>query len=133
MSRLKQVEYSEASGLVRAVYDDIISRCNVDDVDDFWKRLANDPELLQRTWDTQKTILAPDALDMRTKVMIFLAVSVTNGSSGIACHTALARKVGMTDAMFRELMVVVGIASEMKQATDRFYSDLSPCELDPAI
>lgn len=119
MSRPKQVEYSEASGRVRAVFDDIMSRCNVDDVDDFWKRLANDPELLQRTWDTQKKVFAPDALDLRTKAMIYLAVSVTNGSSPIACHKALARKAGMTDAMFRELMVVVGIAREIKQVADR--------------
>jgi AhpD family alkylhydroperoxidase len=53
------------------------------------------------------------ALDLLVKELIYLAVSVTNGCNyGIACHTALARKAGMTDAMFGELMAVVGMANQ---------------------
>jgi AhpD family alkylhydroperoxidase len=44
--------------------------------------------------------------------MIYLAVSVTNNCEYcIASHTAQARKRGMTEAMFGELMAIVGMAS----------------------
>jgi AhpD family alkylhydroperoxidase len=121
MSRPKPIEYAEASAEVREVFDDIKERRRIDDVNNFWKYLANDPALLKRTWDTQKQVLAPGALDLLTKEMIYLAVSVTNGCSyGIACHTALARRVGMTDAMFGELIAVIGMANQTNRFADGF-------------
>jgi AhpD family alkylhydroperoxidase len=57
--------------------------------------------------------MGPGALDPLTKEMIYVAVSVTNQCGYcIASHTAGARKKGMTDAMFHELMAVVGMANE---------------------
>src|SRR5689334_14654384 len=98
MSRPKPVEYSEATPEVRAVFDDIKSVRKVAEVNNFWKYLAADAALLKRTWETQKQVLAPRALDLLKKELIYLAVSVTNGCNyGIACHTTLARNAGMTD------------------------------------
>jgi AhpD family alkylhydroperoxidase len=106
---------------VRAVFDDIKATRNVAEVNNFWKYLASDPSLLKRTWETQKAVLAPGALDRLVKEMIYLAVSVTNSCSyGIACHTALARKAGMTDAMFNELMAVVGMANQTNRFADGY-------------
>ena len=97
---------------VRAVFDDIKKTRNVRDVNNFWKHLANDPALLKRTWEGIKETMAPGALDPLTKEMIYLAVSVTNGCEYcIASHTAAARKAGMSEAMFGELMAVVGMAN----------------------
>jgi len=57
--------------------------------------------------------MAPGALDPLTKEMIYVAVSVSNQCGYcIASHTAAARKQGMSDAMFHELMAVVGMANE---------------------
>jgi AhpD family alkylhydroperoxidase len=53
------------------------------------------------------------ALDPLTKEMIYLAVPVTNGCGYcIASHTAAARKAGMSEAMFAEVMAVTGMANE---------------------
>ena len=53
------------------------------------------------------------ALDALTKELIYVAVSTTNGCGYcIATHTASAQKKGMTDAMFAELMAVIGMANE---------------------
>lgn len=107
------IEYADASPAVRAVYDDIKRTRNVPDVNNFWKHLARDPVTLKRTWDSVKETMAPGALDVLTKEMIYLAVSVTNGCGYcIASHTAGARKAGMSEAMFGELMAVVGMANE---------------------
>jgi AhpD family alkylhydroperoxidase len=60
-----------------------------------------------------KEIMAPGALDVRTKEMVYLAVSVSNGCGYcIASHGAAARKAGMDEAMFAELMAVVGMAND---------------------
>jgi len=95
------------------VFDDIKRTRQVDDVNNFWKYLAHDPALLARTWASVKEVMAPGALDPLTKEMVYLAVSVTNGCAYcIASHTAAARKAGMSEAMFGELMGVVGMANE---------------------
>ena len=109
----KPIEYTSASPAVRAVFDDIKATRKVDDVNNFWKHLANDPATLKRTWESVKEIMAPGALDVRTKEMIYLAISVSNGCGYcIASHGAAARKAGMDEAMFGELMAVVGMANE---------------------
>lgn len=107
------VEYKDATQEVRAVYDDIMATRQTDWVNNFWKALARDPATLKRTWQSIKQIMAPGALDALTKEMIYVAVSVTNQCGYcIASHTAAARKKGMTEAMFAELMAVVGMANE---------------------
>ena len=107
------IEYHDASPEVRAVYDDIMRTRQIDSVTNFWKALASDPVTLKRTWQSVKEIMAPGALDALTKEMIYVAVSVTNQCGYcIASHTAAARKAGMTDAMFAELMAVTGMANE---------------------
>ena len=107
------IEYADASPEVRAVYDDIKTSRNVPDVNNFWKYLARDPATLKRTWESIKQIMAPGALDPLTKELIYVAVSTTNQCGYcIASHTAGARKQGMTDAMFAELMAVVAVANE---------------------
>src|SRR5579863_3901427 len=103
------IEYEDAAPAVRAVYDDIMATRKTDSVNNFWKALAHDPELLKRTWQDIKQIMAPGALDALTKELIYVAVSVTNGCPYcIATHSASARKKGMTPEMFAELMSVVG-------------------------
>ncbi len=113
MPALPFIEYSTASPRVRAVYDDIMATRKVDWINNFWKAIANDPATLERTWLSVKQVMAPGALDPLTKELIYIAVSTTNGCEYcIASHTAGGRKKGMTEAMFTELMAVVGMANE---------------------
>jgi len=121
MTTIQPIEYGDASPQVRAVYDDIKKTRNVPDVNNFWKYLAGDPVTLKRTWESVKEIMAAGALDSVTKEMIYVAVSVTNGCPYcIATHTAAARRVGMTDAMFGELMAVVGMANETNRLANGY-------------
>ena len=117
----KPIEYRDASPDVRAVFDDIKRSRQVEDVNNFWKYLANDPATLRRTWESVKEVMTPGALDPLVKEMIYLAVSVTNGCGYcIASHTAGARKAGMTDEMFGELMAVVGMANETNRLVNGY-------------
>jgi len=121
MSAPAPIEYSDAAPQVRAVYDDIKKTRNVPDVNNFWKYLARDPATLKRTWESVKEVMAAGALEPLTKEMIYVAVSVTNGCAYcIASHTAAARKAGMTEAMFGELMAVVGMANETNRLANGY-------------
>ena len=127
MSKPQPIEHAQASRKVRAVFDDIKKTRKVADVNNFWKYLANDPALLERTWKSLKEVMAPGALDPLTKEMIYLAVSVTNGCGYCtASHGAAARKAGMTEAMFGELMGVVGMANETNRLADGYRVPIDP-------
>ncbi len=115
------IEYRDAPPDVRAVYDDIKRTRQVEDVNNFWKYLAHDPATLKRTWTSIKEIMTPGTLDALTKEMIYVAVSVSNGCEYcIASHTAAARKAGMSEAMFGELMAVVGMANETNRLVNGY-------------
>jgi AhpD family alkylhydroperoxidase len=127
MSAGKPIEYRDAPPEVRAVYDDIKRTRNVPDVNNFWKYLARDPVTLKRTWESIKEVMAPGALDPLTKEMIYLAVSVSNGCGYcIASHTAAARKAGMTEAMFNEVMAVTGMANETNRLANGYRVPIDP-------
>ena len=121
MSRPKPIEYADAAPQVRAVFNDIKRTRKVDDVNNFWKHLANDPALLKRTWQSVKEVMAEGALSPLVKELLYVAVSVTNGCEYcVASHTASARKAGMTEAMFGELMAVVGMANETNRLANGY-------------
>src|SRR3989441_7871523 len=105
MSTFGLIEYKDASPEVRAIYDDIMATRKIDWINNFWKAIARDPALLRRTWESVKEVMSVGALDALTKEMVYVAVSVTNQCAYcIVSHTAAARKAGMTDRMFSELM-----------------------------
>jgi AhpD family alkylhydroperoxidase len=125
MATLGLIEYGDASAEVRAVYDDIMSTRRTDTINNFWKAMAHDPATLRRTWESIKQIMAPGALDPLTKEMIYLAISASNQCGYcIASHTAAARKAGMTDAQFAELMAVVGMANETNRLVSGYQVEI---------
>ena len=111
MSTVPLVEYATASAEVKAVFDDIKRIRNVQDVNNFWKALANHPDILKRTWETLREVMQPGALDGLTKELIYIAVSITNKCDYcIYSHTAAAVAKGMTPAQYQELLAVVSTA-----------------------
>ena len=119
------IEYQDASSEVRAVYDDIMATRKTDKVNNFWKAIANHPATLRRTWDSVKSIMAAGALDPLTKELLYVAVSVTNNCPYcIGSHTNAARKAGMTDEMFGELMAVIGMANETNRLANGYQIPL---------
>jgi len=125
MATLGFVEYNAASAEVRAVYDDIMFTRQTDYVNNFWKALAHDPVTLRRTWESVKQVMASGALDALTKELMYLAVSVSNQCNYcVASHTAAARRAGMTNAMFTELMAVVGMANESNRLASGYQVEI---------
>jgi AhpD family alkylhydroperoxidase len=125
MATLGLIEYADAPAEVRAVYDDIMRTRQTDYINNFWKAIAHDPATLRRTWESIKQIMAPGALDALTKEMIYVAISASNQCGYcIASHTAAARKAGMTDAQFADLMAVVGMANESNRLASGYQVEI---------
>jgi AhpD family alkylhydroperoxidase len=122
----KLIEYEEASDEVRAVYDDIRATRKTDYINNFWKAIAVHPPTLRRTWHTVKEVMtAPGEIDPLIRELIYVAVSVTNGCEYcIASHTAAARSKGMSDAMFGELMAIVGAANMTNRLANGFQVEV---------
>jgi AhpD family alkylhydroperoxidase len=69
--------------------------------------------------------MAAGALDPLTKELVYLAVSASNQCPYcIASHTAAARKAGMTDPMFVELMAVVGMANQTNKLSSGYRVEI---------
>jgi len=125
MATFGLIEYDEASPEVRAVYDDLMATRQTDYINNFWKALAHDPVLLRRTWESIKQVMAPGALDLLTKEMMYLAISASNQCGYcIASHTAAARKAGMTEEQLAELMGVVGMANETNRLASGYQVEI---------
>jgi len=125
MATFGLIEYADAGPEVRAVYDDIMTTRKTDWINNFWKALAHDPGLLKRTWEETKELMAPGALDAVMKELIYIAVSVTTGCPYcVAAHTVSARKKGMTDAMFHEMISVVALANANNRLANGYQIEI---------
>jgi AhpD family alkylhydroperoxidase len=109
---MQPIEPKDASPDVRAVFDDIKATRKVEDPNNFWKYLANEPRMLAHVWASLKAIMGPGALDPLTKELVYVAISITNNCDYcMASHTAGARAKGATEAQLNELYAVVGLAN----------------------
>ena len=117
MSTVKLPENPESDPRVKAVFDDIRATRKSDFVNNVWRYLAFDPQLLEETWFGVKAVMAvPSALDPVTKEMLYIAVSITNSCRYcVHSHTAAARAKGMTEAMYADLLRVVATAGRTNQ------------------
>jgi len=113
MSTVPLVEYADASPEVRTIFDEIKQTRKVPDVNNFWKALANHPDLLKSVWTSLREVMQPGALDPLTKELLYVAVSITNKCEYCThSHTAAAFAQGMTQAQYQELLAVVAIAHQ---------------------
>jgi AhpD family alkylhydroperoxidase len=113
---------------IQAVFDDIRATRKSDFVNNFWRALANQPALLERTWTSIKDVMiAPGTLDPLTKELIYIAVSTINSCSYcIHSHTAAARAKGLTDQQHAELLDVIGMASETNALANALQIPVDP-------
>ncbi len=107
-------EESAAVPAIKAVFDDIRTTRKSDFVNNFWRALANQPELLERTWASVKRVMIePGVLDPLTKELVYIAVSTANSCSYcVHSHTAAARAKGLSDKQYAEFLAILGMAGE---------------------
>ena len=121
MSTVRLVSETTDHPKVKAIFADIKATKKIDRVPNIWRALATHPEHLELCWTQLKSIMSPGKVDMLTKEIIALAVSVTNGCNYcINSHTAAAQKLGLNDEMLGEVLAVVGLYNQMNKLADAY-------------
>jgi AhpD family alkylhydroperoxidase len=107
-------EDAAAVPTVKAVFDDIRATRKSDFVNNFWRALANQPDLLERTWASVKQVMMePGVLDPLTKELVYIAVSTANSCGYcVHSHTAAARAKGLSDQQYAEFLAVLALAAQ---------------------
>ena len=126
MPIFKPISENEATGKVKEVYDDIKSSRHITEVPNFWRMLANDPNELERSWNSLKQVMKKGALDHVTKELIYVAVSITNDCEYcIRSHSFAAKKKGATDEMLKAMFAVVGLANKNNKLVDSYQVEVA--------
>ncbi|RNJ51495.1 carboxymuconolactone decarboxylase family protein [Methylocystis hirsuta] len=113
MATVRLLSDEDLSPEARAVFADIRATRKSDFVNNFWRALAHDPVTLKRTWESVKQVMGPGVLEPKVKEMLYIAVSIAHACPYcIHSHTANARAKGMSEEEYRELLAIVGMASE---------------------
>lgn len=127
IATVRPVEEAEATGKVAEVYADIRATKQIDFVPNFWRVLATNPDQLETVWTSLKRLMHPEAvgrisaLDPKTREIIALAVSATNGCRYcINSHTAAAMKHGLDAEALGEVMAIAGLFNMTNALADGY-------------
>ena len=125
MPTFKPIQENEVSGKVKEIFEEIKTVRQITEIPNFWKSLANNPETLERTWNSLKQVMKKGALDPVVKELIYVAVSITNGCEYcIKSHSLAAKKKGATDEMLNEMIAVVGMANETNKLVEGYQVEV---------
>ena len=125
MAIFKMIEEKDATGIVKEVFEDIKRSRGITEIPNFWKMLANDPNELERSWNSLKQVMRKGALDPITKELIYVAVSITNSCEYCTkSHSYAAKKKGATDEMLKEMIAVVGLANKNNKLVDAYQVEV---------
>ena len=125
MSLFKPISEKKAPAKVKKIFNKIKKERKIKVIPNFWRTIANDPETLERTWNSLQQIMRKGSLDSLTKELIYVAVSMTNSCEYcIRSHTLAAKKKGMTDKMLKELISVVGMANETNRLVESYQVEV---------
>jgi len=118
----------ESDPRVKAVFDDIRATRNSDFINNIWRYLAFDADLLERTWEEVKAVMAtPSDLDPLTKELLYLAVSIINNCEYcVHSHSAAARAKGMTAAQHAEVLKIVSLAAKTNHLSNAMQVPVDP-------
>jgi AhpD family alkylhydroperoxidase len=121
IATIQPIEESQADEKVAAIFDDIKQTKNIDFVPALWRTIATNATQLEVVWTTLKTLMHPEAvsrkarIDPKTREMLALAVSATNGCPYcINSHTTALLKLGVDEETLGELMAIVGLFNMTK-------------------
>jgi AhpD family alkylhydroperoxidase len=135
MLRIPPVSEEQATGKVKAIYEEIKSTRGLAEVPNFWKQIAVYPDYLEATWRALNVVLAPGKLDRATKEAIAVAVSATNACDYcLGSHSDVLRSLGYDDEALMELMAVVGFFNQSNAIANALHVPYTqPVKSEPAL
>ena len=125
MNFFEPIDEKKTHPKVKKVFNKIKKERKINFIPNFWRTIANDPDTLERTWESLRQVMKKGALDPLTKELIYIAVSMTNSCEYcIRSHSAAAKKKGMTKKMLQELIAIVGMANETNKLVESYQVEI---------
>ncbi len=101
------------SDISNEVFEDIKETRKTNYINNFWQDLSHNDEELYNTWNQLKSVMSEGEIPYVYKEMIYVAVSIINNCNYcIHSHTYAAKKAGMTNAQYKELLSVILMANK---------------------
>ena len=133
---VRLVDEQAVGGKVREIFDDIKRTKGLETVPNFWRALATNVDQLELVWRQLKALMHPEAagrtsrLDAKTREIIALAVSATNGCRYcVNSHTAALRKHGVDAETLGEVLAIAGLFNQTNALADGYQ--IEPDVLPP--
>ena len=125
LNKDKSMSSNYALQKVKRIFNEIKKTRKITKIPNFWKSIAHNPQLLERTWNNLKQIMRDGALDSVTKELIYVAVSITNSCSYCTrSHTFAAKKKRSSNEMIKEMIDVVGIANQNNKLVEAYQVEV---------
>lgn len=114
MATLRLMEESEATGRVKALFEEIKATLQVPFVPNLFRALGKKPDQLEAIWAQVKGLYGSGCLDVKTKSLAALAVAAAQRSPYfVKIHSIALKRLGATDEEILELLNLAGLAASL--------------------
>lgn len=114
MATIRIMEESDASGKVKALFEEIKATLQLPFVPELFRALGNTPEQLEAVWAQVKGFYGSGCLDAKTKLFAALAVAAAQRNSYfVKVHAIALKRLGASDEELSELLQIAGFSTAL--------------------
>lgn len=114
MAIIRLMDETQATGKVRQIFEEIKSTLGVPFVPEIFRALGMKPDQLEAVWMQVKGLFGTGALDVKTKILVALAVAAAQRSNYfVIIHSVALKRLGATDEEIAELLEVASLSTAL--------------------
>lgn len=114
MAIIRLMEETQATGRVKQIFEEIKATLGLPFVPEIFRALGLRPDQLEAVWLQVKGLFGSGALDVKTKVLVALAVAAAQRSSYfVTIHSVALKRLGVTDEEIAELLEVASLTTAL--------------------
>lgn len=114
MAIIRLMEESQASGKVKAIFEEIKATLEIPFVPQLFRALGTKPDHLEAIWVQVKGLFGSGSLDVKTKMLVALSIAAAQRSPYfVAIHSIVLKRLGATDEEIAELLEVASLATAL--------------------
>lgn len=114
MAIIRLMDETLATGKVKQIFEEIKSTLGVPFVPEIFRALGMKPDHLEAVWMQVKGLFGSGALDVKTKILVALAVAAAQRSNYfVTIHSVALKRLGVTDEEIAELLEVASLSTAL--------------------
>ncbi len=114
MAIIRIMEESEATGKVKAIFEEIKATLQIPFVPEIFRALGSKADQLEAVWTQVKGLYGSGCLDVKTKSLVALAVAAAQRTSYfVKIHSIALKRLGTSDEEIAELLEVASLSTAL--------------------